>query len=59
MLGSPLNHEALLCFARAKQSYAGEENLTVDTPDRIAMGLGVSAFSLLAEAEAARNKGRR
>jgi transcriptional regulator with XRE-family HTH domain len=36
-----------------------KRNLTVDALDRIAAGLGVSASRLLAEAEAARNKGRR
>jgi transcriptional regulator with XRE-family HTH domain len=36
-----------------------KRNLTVDALDRIASGLGVSASRLLAEAEAARNKGRR
>jgi transcriptional regulator with XRE-family HTH domain len=36
-----------------------KRNLTVDALDRIASGLGVPASRLLAEAEAARNKGRR
>lgn len=36
-----------------------KRNLTVDALDRIASGLGVPASRLIAEAEAARNKGRR
>jgi len=36
-----------------------KRNVTVDALDRIASGLGVPASRLIAEAETARNKGRR
>jgi len=36
-----------------------KRNLTVDALDRIASGLGVPASRLIAEAETARNRGRR
>ncbi len=36
-----------------------KRNITVDALDRIASGLGVPASKLLAEAEAARSRGRR